>query len=179
MHAKNYRKIERPYTRQEFIHGAPQPRLAKYDYGTWRDSYEYELSLIAETDCQIRDIALESARVTAGKMLTEKLGENFYLTIKVHPHHVLRENKMIFGAHADRLQEGMSRAFGRPIGRAAQVEAGTKVITVMVLRDGIEAAREALKTAAKKLPKGYRIEVMPLKKELISSSEVAGNSSAA
>ena len=173
MHAKNYRKIERPYTRSEFIHGAPQPRLAKYDYGTWREDYEYELSLIAETDCQIRDVALESARVSAGKTLTEKLGENFYLAVKVHPHHVLRENKMIFGAHADRLQEGMSRAFGRPIGRAAQVEAGTKVITVRVFKNGITAAREALKIAAKKLPKNYRVEVTPLKKEIVSSEEMA------
>ncbi|MEM1518330.1 MAG: 50S ribosomal protein L16 [Nitrososphaerota archaeon] len=171
MHAKNYRKIERPYTRAEFIHGAPQPRLAKYDYGNWRGDYEYEVSLIAETNCQIRDVALESARVSAGKTLTAKLGDNFYLAVKVHPHHVLRENKMIFGAHADRLQEGMSRAFGRPIGRAAQVEAGTKVLTVHVYRNGIEAAREALKIAAKKLPKNYRIEIIQLKKEVVSSSE--------
>jgi len=171
MHAKNYRKIERPYTRSEFIHGAPQPRLAKYDYGKCREDYEYELSLIAETDCQIRDVALESARVSAGKTLTAELGENFYLVVKVHPHHVLRENKMIFGAHADRLQEGMSRAFGRPIGRAAQVEAGTKVITVRVFKNGITAAREALKIAAKKLPKNYRIEITPLKKEIVSSAE--------
>lgn len=171
MHAKNYRKIERPYTRAEFIHGAPQPRLAKYDYGSWKDNYEYEVSLIAGTDCQIRDIALESARVSVGKTLTAKLGDNFYLVIKVHPHHVLRENKMIFGAHADRLQEGMSRAFGRPIGRAAQVEAGTKVLSVYVFRNGIETAREALKIAAKKLPKNYRIEITPLKKEIVSSSD--------
>jgi large subunit ribosomal protein L10e len=78
---------------------------------------------------------------------------------------------MIFGAHADRLQEGMSRAFGRPIGRAAQVEAGTKVITVRVFRNGIPATREALNIAAKKLPKNYKVEVTPLKKEIVSSEE--------
>jgi large subunit ribosomal protein L10e len=159
MKAKNYRSPERPYTRTEYIHGAPQTRLAKFDYGKWREGYEYKLSLKSKEHVQMRDIALESARVVAGKLLSQKIGENFYLQIKAHPHHVLRENKMIFGAHADRLQEGMSRAFGRPVGRAAQVDAGDTVIELYVSGSDLDLAKEALRRAASKLPKSYVITI--------------------
>ncbi|MDT7860210.1 MAG: 50S ribosomal protein L16 [Candidatus Calditenuis sp.] len=162
MRARNYRAIERPYTREEFIAGAPQPRIAKYDYGAWRDGYELRLDLVAKTDVQIRDVALESARVAAGKFLSSKIGNDFYLVVRAHPHHVLRENKLIFGAHADRLQEGMSRAFGRPVGRAAQVYAGKAVISLYVDAKNLELAKEALRIAASKLPKDYRIVVNQL-----------------
>lgn len=159
MKARNYRSVERPFTRVEFIHGAPQPRLAKYDYGSWREDYDVALRLIAKEPVQVRDISLEAARVAAGKTLSQKIGDNFYLVVKAHPHHVLRENKMIFGAHADRLQEGMSRAFGRPIGRAAQLEAGEDVLELFVYRRDLELAKQAIKIAASKLPKSYKIVI--------------------
>jgi len=159
MKAKNYRNIERPYTRKEFIHGAPQPRISKYTMGTYKNDYEYLLQLISKNDLQIRDVALESARVTMGKILSKKLGENYFLELKAHPHHVLRENKMIFGAHADRLQEGMRRAFGKPIGIAARVKKGESVFDLRVYSSGLEAAKEALKLGSKKLPKDYAIKI--------------------
>jgi large subunit ribosomal protein L10e len=164
--AKNYRSLERPFTRVDYIHGAPQARLAKYDYGAWQGDYEYRLRLVAKESVQIRDVALEAARVAAGKMLSQKIGTNFYLTVKAHPHHVLRENKMIFGAHADRLQEGMSRAFGRPVGRAAQVEAGEDVLELYVYGRDIELAKQAIKVAASKLPKSYNIIIERLEKSV-------------
>ncbi len=166
MKAKNYRSLERPFTRVDYIHGAPQARLAKYDYGAWQGDYEYRLRLVAKESVQIRDVALEAARVAAGKMLSQKIGTNFYLTVKAHPHHVLRENKMIFGAHADRLQEGMSRAFGRPVGRAAQVEAGEDVLELYVYGRDIELAKQAIKVAASKLPKSYNIIIERLEKSV-------------
>jgi len=163
--AKNYRSVERPFTRVDYIHGAPQPRLAKYDYGVWKDDYEYRLRLAAHESVQIRDVALESARVAAGKLLSQKIGDNFYLVIKAHPHHILRENKMIFGAHADRLQEGMSRAFGRPIGRAAQVEVGEDILELYVYRKDLEIAKQAVKVAISKLPKSYKVVIERLEKQ--------------
>ena len=121
MKAKNWRTPERPYTRDDYIHGAPQPRISKYTMGTFRDDYEYELLLVAREPMQIRDVALESARVAVGKVMSKKVGDaNYFLELKAHPHHVLRENKMIFGAHADRLQEGMRRAFGEACGKGGQ-----------------------------------------------------------
>lgn len=164
MKAKNYRRVDgMPYTRAEYIHGAPQPRVTKYTMGTYRDDYAYELQLIAEEELQIRDVALESARIALGKALGEKLGENYFLELKAHPHIVLRENKMIFGAHADRLQEGMRKAFGKPIGRAARLEPGDPVFRVLVYDNGVEIAKRALELTSKKLPKSYKITIKSLK----------------
>jgi len=163
MRARNWRATERPYTRDDYIHGAPQPRIAKYTMGSYKEDYTHELLLIAEEDLQVRDVALESARVAIGKQLTSKLGgDNFFLELKAHPHHVLRENKMIFGAHADRLQEGMRRAFGKPVGRAARVRKGSPVFRVLTYSNGVEEAKKALRIAAKKLPKRYRVLIREL-----------------
>lgn len=163
MKAKNWRAPERPYTRPEYIHGAPQSRIAKYTDGKYSDDYDYEVQLIANEDMQIRDVSLESARIALTKKLSSNLGsEGFFLELKAHPHHVLRENKMIFGAHADRLQEGMRRAFGKPVGRAARVDRGAPIFRVLVREQGLHVAKEALEIASKKLPKSYRIEVRRL-----------------
>ncbi|MCD6421663.1 MAG: 50S ribosomal protein L16 [Thaumarchaeota archaeon] len=163
MKAKNWRAPERPYTRADYIAGAPQPRIAKYTHGKYSDDYEYELLLVAREDMQIRDVALEAARIALTKKLSSALGsEGFYAELKAHPHHVLRENKMIFGAHADRLQEGMRRAFGKPVGRAARVSGGSPVFRVLVNENGLQVAKEALDLASKKLPKSYRIVIKRL-----------------
>jgi large subunit ribosomal protein L10e len=66
---------------------------------------------------------------------------------------------MIFGAHADRLQEGMRRAFGKPVGRAARVEPSQEIIVVKVDESGLEIAKEALRRAASKIPASCRIVV--------------------
>ena len=169
MKAKNWRAHERPYTRGDYIAGAPQPRIAKYTMGKYSDDYEYELLLIAQEDMQIRDAALESARIALTKNLSTDLGnEGYFIELKAHPHHVLRENKLIFGAHADRLQEGMRRAFGKPVGRAARVTKGSPVFRVLVNENGLQAAKKALKIASKKLPKSYRIVINKLQANVAS-----------
>ncbi len=169
MKAKNWRAHERPYTRGDYIAGAPQPRIAKYTMGKYSDDYEYELLLIAQEDMQIRDAALESARIALTKNLSRDLGnEGYFIELKAHPHHVLRENKLIFGAHADRLQEGMRRAFGKPVGRAARVTKGSPVFRVLVNENGLQAAKKALKIASKKLPKSYRIVINKLQANVAS-----------
>ncbi|MEM4303733.1 MAG: 50S ribosomal protein L16 [Candidatus Caldarchaeum sp.] len=163
MKAKNYRRPEgMTYARNEYIHGPPPSRITKYTAGVYRSDYTHELLLVPETDLQIRDVAIESARIAVNKILTEKLNDKFYLEVTAHPHHVLRENKMIFGAHADRLQEGMRRAFGKPVGRAARVEAGEPVLRLLVYADGVAMGREALELAGKKLPKKYYVLVNQL-----------------
>jgi large subunit ribosomal protein L10e len=72
---------------------------------------------------------------------------------------ILRENKMIFGAHADRLQQGMRRSFGKAIGTAARVEPDQPIMTVRVKAAAMETAKESLKRGAAKLPIACRVEV--------------------
>ncbi len=51
--------------------------------------------------------ALEAARIAANKYMSVRAGkDNFHLRVRVHPYHVLRINKMLSCAGADRLQTG-------------------------------------------------------------------------
>lgn len=156
-----------PYTRREYIPGIPPPKISKFEMGDIHKDYDYEVALVIEEAGQIRHNAMEAARVNALKRLTVKLGENnFYLKVKVYPHHVIRENKMLAFAGADRLQEGMRQAFGKPIGTAARVYPGQEVIVARVFKDHLNVAKEALRIAASKLPLPTRIIIKPLKEGL-------------
>ncbi len=54
---------------------------------------------------QLTSEALEAARVSANKYMTKFAGkDNFHMRIRAHPFHVLRINKMLSCAGADRLQ---------------------------------------------------------------------------
>ena len=75
----------------------------------------------------------------------------------------MRENKMIATAGADRLQEGMRKAFGKPIGVAARVEIGTTVLELHVKAPDLELGKKALHAAKAKLPMltDVTVEVAP------------------
>ncbi len=161
MRGKNYRQPKgQPYARIEYIHGAPPPKISKFIMGDTKGDFEYCVSLKVKNDVQIRHNALEAARVAANKSLINDLGDSGYMIkVRVYPHIVLRENKMIATAGADRLQEGMRRAFGKPIGRAARVKAGEPIIEVYVNESAIQYAKKALKAASSKIPTPCKIEV--------------------
>lgn len=158
MKSKNYRKVKgRPYTRKKYIKGFPTPKITKFTMGDTQADFEYRAKLIAQKKVQIHHTALEAARIAVNRLLSEKLGENYCLHIKPFPHTILRENKMIFGAHADRLQDGMKKSFGKPIGTAARVDRNQVVITVDVNKNGLETAKESLRRGRAKLPTPCRI----------------------
>ncbi|NWF96420.1 MAG: 50S ribosomal protein L16 [Candidatus Thorarchaeota archaeon] len=149
-----YRPVDRqPYMRKRFIHRQPASRIVSYDMGQNNGQFEVEMSLIGLERCQIRNQALEAARVAANRHLSKKLQKKaFHMRVRVKPYHYLRENKMISGAGADRVQDGMRRSFGKVIGSAARVKPNQRLITVRVDRDNITIARDALLKAAPKIP---------------------------
>jgi len=131
--------------------------------GDSKTHYEHKVSLLAGYAVQIRHNALEAARVAANKVLADRMGETGYLlNLCVYPHVVLRENRMIATAGADRLQEGMRRAFGKPSGRAARLRADQAILSVYVNKDAVEHAKKALAIGAGKLPSQCRIIVEKL-----------------
>ncbi len=155
-----------PYTKRKYMRGVPAPRIRKFTMGNTSREFEYEVALIALKACQIRHNALEAARVAANRYLQRKLGvSNYMFRILPYPHHVLRENKMIFGAGADRLQDGMRGAFGKPVGTAAQVRPNQRLLIARVDENGIEIAKEALRRGGMKLPTPFRIVIQRLKEE--------------
>ena len=161
MKGRNYRSPSgQSYTRMKYIHGSPNPKVSKFNMGDLSTNFARRVHLNTRERVQIRHNALEAARVSANKVLFDKYGETGYrLQLCVYPHIILRENKMIATAGADRLQEGMRRAFGKPTGRAARVDNGQSILIVYVSADGVETAKKALETAGSKLPVRTRIVV--------------------
>lgn len=161
MKARNYREVKgQAYTRKKYIRGSPASKIVKFTMGNPSGTFKYQARLIAEKTVQIRHNALEAARIASNRILSEKMGTNNYLLkILPYPHVVLRENKMIFGAHADRLQDGMRNAFGKAIGLAARVKSGQALIIANVNEDGLEVAATALKRGGAKLPTPCRVVI--------------------
>jgi large subunit ribosomal protein L10e len=154
MKGRNYRQPKgQPYTRGKYIHGAPPPKISKFMMGDLKSKFEYRVSLVAQGPVQVRHNALEAARVAANKVLFDVLGETGYkIHLRVYPHIILRENRMIATAGADRLQEGMRRSFGKPTGRAARIKTGQSILDVYVNGNAVENAKQALRVGSTKLP---------------------------
>ena len=149
---------------KKFAPGAPNPKVARFTTGKASPDYDYTVQLVSLGRVQIRHNALEAARVAASKKLASLGEEGFYLRVVTYPHIVLRENKMIATAGADRLQEGMRKAFGKPIGLAARVEIGSAILDLSVKAENLEMAKGAMHAASTKLPMKTQIVVKELAK---------------
>jgi large subunit ribosomal protein L10e len=161
MKPRNFREIKgMPYTRREYIGGVPGLKIVKFTMGNTEDDFDRTVELLNLKDAQIRHNALEAARVAANRLLELKLGrENYMLKIIPYPHQILREHKRINVAQADRFQEGMKKAYGKPVGTAARVNRGDTVMVTEVHEGGLEVAKEALTRAGHKLPTPFRVLV--------------------
>ncbi len=128
--------------------------------GNISGDFPVTIDIVAEQAGQIRSNALEAARIIANKYLTVNVGDtNYHLKVRVFPHHILKENKMIAGAGADRLQDGMRASFGKPIGSAARVYPGHPIITLRIAPQFISQAKEAYRLMCAKIPLRCRVRV--------------------
>jgi large subunit ribosomal protein L10e len=127
--------------------------------GDTKTNFPVHAQLISTEEVQIRHNALEAARVASNRVLMNKLGNAYLMKVVPYPHTILRENKMIFGAHADRLQDGMRKSFGKPVGIAARIKVGQPIIEIGVPENAAEVAKEALQRGQNKLPVPCRIVV--------------------
>jgi len=164
---RTMRRIERPYTRvsykvprKSYVVGVPHPRIHQFEMGNRDGEFELNLYLVAKKAGQIRDNALEAARVVAHKFLEKKIGSsNYFMKILVYPHHVIREKPIATGAGADRYSQGMRLAFGKPVGRAVQAFPGKRLVMLKINKNALEFGKKALKRAASKISVPCRIEV--------------------
>ena len=167
--ASSYSKrYARPYTRKSkvkaksYIKTIPPQKIVKFFMGN-REAFEQGklpivLSMISEEQVQIRDNSLEACRQYINKQLETAFGAQFYFLVKVAPHHILRENKMLTGAGADRMQTGMQLSFGKAIGRAALVPPKKEIFTVAIENErAASETRKFLEKIKAKLPGRTRI----------------------
>jgi large subunit ribosomal protein L10e len=150
-------RFSRSKPRKSFIKAMPHADLHQFRMGAMKPDYDLVLSIRAEEAVIIRDNAIESARQSSNKHLEKMAPGAFYFMVRVYPHHIIRENKMIAGAGADRLQKGMRQAFGRPTDRAARLKAGTKLFTIYSYKANEEHLMVALARALRKLSGKFRV----------------------
>jgi len=152
-----------PLTSKVYSPGAPNSKIARFSTGTMTPDYDYVLKLVSTEKVQIRHNALEAARVAANKKLTPIGEAAYFLRVKVYPHVILRENRMIATAGADRLQEGMRKAWGKPMGLGARVMPGSVILELYIKKENLEKGKESMRSASTKLPMPTHVLIEPLK----------------
>jgi len=155
--ARCYRYCKnKPYPKSRFCRGVPDPKIRNFDVGAKRekvDSFPAAIHLVSRELEQISSEALEAARIQANKhMIKNSNKDSFHMRMRAHPYHVLRINKMLSCAGADRLQTGMRQSWGKPNGVAARVTIGQILISIRTKDNLITVAHESLRRAKFKFP---------------------------
>ena len=164
-----YNKINKmAYTRKSkvrsksYIKAISQTKVPKFLMGDTagfnQGKYNYIVSLRLQEPTQVRDNALEASRQFIQRHLDKKV-KNYFLIVSTYPHHVLRENRTLTGAGADRLQTGMKLSFGTSINIAARVPEGGKVFSIACNKEAVRDVRKILDMVKTKIP-GHKVIVV-------------------
>merc|ERR1739838_176677 len=160
--ARCYRYCKnKPYPKSRFCRGVPDPKIRIYDLGSKKASvltFPAHVVMVSDELEQLSSEAMEAARICANKYMTKNIGkENFHIRMRCHPYHVVRINKMLSCAGADRLQTGMRGAYGKPQGLVARVEIGQPIISIRCKDASRPHAVEALRRVKFKFPGRQKI----------------------
>merc|ERR1719213_979603 len=156
----------KPWPKSRYNRGVPDPKLRIYDVGNKKAKYDQlpvAIHLVSDEREQLCSEALEAARITCNKYLNKTCTKDYYhMRIRIHPWHVLRINKMLSCAGADRLQSGMRNAWGKAYGKACRVKIGDPIISVRTYPKYIGIALDALRRAKMKFPGRQKIAISRL-----------------
>jgi len=152
-----YRYVKgKPYIKSRYCRGVPDPKIRMFDLGNKNAGPEDMPVCVHMVSLERQNYsseALEAARICANKYLTKYTGKDgFHMRVRVHPFNVLRINKMLSCAGADRLQTGMRGAFGKPTGMVARVDVGQIVFSVRAKAANQKYLIEAFRRAKMKFP---------------------------
>jgi len=183
--ARCYRYCKnKPYPKSRFNRGVPDAKIRIYDLGRKRanvDEFPLCVHLVSNEYEQLSSEALEAARICANKYLVKLAGKDgFHMRVRAHPYHVVRINKMLSCAGADRLQTGMRGAWGKPQGTVARVNIGQIILSVRTRDSNRAVALEALRRSQYKFPGRQKIIVSknwgftPLRREEYMEKKESG-----
>jgi large subunit ribosomal protein L10e len=168
------RNIDGPYTRKSkvkskgYVKTIPPKHVVKFTMGDsvkyFRNGFAYIIKLVSKDAFQIRDNALEASRTHILRELEIVAGKDFYFLVAVYPHHIIREHKQAAVAQADRIFQGMQRAFGKPTSLAVQLKPGKEIFVIAVNDESIiPKIRVVLEKIKPKLSCRTRIDVIKVK----------------
>jgi len=183
--ARCYRYCKnKPYPKSRFNRGVPDPKIKIFDLGRKKagvDEFPLCIHLVSNEYEQLSSEALEAARVCSNRYLVRTAGkDNFHIRVRAHPFHVIRINKMLSCAGADRLQTGMRGAWGKPYGTVARVNIGQIIMSVRTRDSHRGPAIEAFRRSMYKFPGRQKIIVSknwgftPLRREEYTEKRAAG-----
>ena len=152
-----------PFTRvskrrqKSYIKSVPPQKIVKFSMGKEQlynnGKLSHQLTVVAAEKVQIRHNALEACRQYINKKLDKETNGQYLFKVIPFPHHIQRENKMLTGAGADRMQSGMQLAYGKPMGKAAIMKDGSKIFFVAVPNEkAVRFTRKVFKQIRSKLP---------------------------
>ncbi len=158
-----------PYTRvgkrrqDSYVKVVPPQKIVKFVMGNEKLSNDrklpYVLNVVSTEDVQIRHNALEACRQYVNKKLDKELSGQYVFRVVPFPHHIQRENKMLTGAGADRMQTGMQLAFGKSMGKAAIMKPNSKVFIISLPNPkAVAFARKVIQEVKSKLPCKLRVD---------------------
>eukprot|EP01105_Mastigella_eilhardi_P005962 TRINITY_DN17615_c0_g1_i1.p2 TRINITY_DN17615_c0_g1~~TRINITY_DN17615_c0_g1_i1.p2 ORF type:complete len:219 (+),score=47.26 TRINITY_DN17615_c0_g1_i1:109-765(+) len=162
--ARCYRMIQgKPYIKSRYCRGVPDAKIRIYDLGNKKagvDEFPTCVHMVSLENENLSSEALEAGRIACNKYLTKFAGKDaFHMRVRIHPFHVIRINKMLSCAGADRLQTGMRGAFGKPIGLVARCHIGQVIFSIRVNDKNRIHAVEALRRSAFKFPGRQQVAV--------------------
>ena len=157
-----------PYTRvskkksRSFVKTVPHQKIVKFTMGKEslfnEGKLPYKLLVVSTQKVQIRHNALEACRQFINKKLEKEFSGMYLFKIIPFPHHIQRENKMLTGAGADRMQTGMQLSFGKVAGKAAILKPNSGIFLVAVANPrAVQFVRKVLKQVNPKLPCKTRV----------------------
>ncbi len=157
-----------PYTRvskrrqKSYIKTVPQQKIVKFTMGNEellnKGKLRFKLYVVSGEKVQIRHNALEACRQYINKKLDKELSGQYVFKVIPFPHHIQRENKMLTGAGADRMQTGMQLSFGKAMGKAAILKEGSGIFfAALPDKKAVQFARRVFKQVKSKLPCKTRI----------------------
>lgn len=157
-----------PYTRiskkrqKSFIKTVPQQKIVKFSMGKEnlfnKGRFPHTLTVVSTEKVQLRHNALEACRQFINKKLDKNFTGQYVFKVIPFPHHIQRENKMLTGAGADRMQTGMQLAFGKSSGKSAILKNGSRIFFVGVHNQkGVPFVRHIFKQIKAKLPGKTRV----------------------
>merc|ERR1712007_66714 len=115
---------------------------------------------VCDENQQITSESMEAARIATNKyMITDAGRDFFHIKMRPHPFQVLRINKTLSCAGADRLSTGMRGAFGKSYGTAARVRIGQVLISLRTKEEKTQIAVEAMRRAKFKFAGRQKIHV--------------------
>jgi ribosomal protein L10e len=126
--SRRYQK-NKAYPKSRYNRGVPDPKIRIFDAGRKKaavEDFPFACHLVSLEKEQVSSESLEAARIACNKYMVKTGGKDaFHLRVRPHPFHVLRINKMLSCAGADRC----ASARRPPLPRSTRTRAAPRLTT--------------------------------------------------